>query len=77
MSFSEGYAMSLIMVNVVNIRIGEHIDLSPLTKKHAKPKNSSGAKHLLFCKHSASYNDFGILTREKNKLLLELKEGVN
>ena len=69
--------MSLIMVNVVNIRIGERIDLSPLTKKHVKPKNSSGVKHLLFCKHSASYNDFGILTREKNKLLLELKESVN
>ena len=77
MSSSAGYAMSLVMVNVVNVRIGEYIDLSPLIKKRVKPKNSSGAKHLLFCKYSASHNDFGILTREKKTFTRTKRESVN
>ena len=48
----------------MNVRIGEHIGISPLTKYHVKPKNSSVAYHLLFCNHSASYDDFSILLRE-------------
>ena len=56
----------------LNVRIGEHIGISPLTSKQVKPKNSSVADHLLLCNHSASYDDFNILTRE-NKFLLELK----
>ena len=55
-----------------NVRIGEHIGIS----KQVKPKNGSVANHLLFCNHSASYDDFSILTREKNKFLLELKESL-
>ena len=58
----------------LNVRIGEHIGISPLTRKQVKPKNSSVADHLLLCNHSASYHDFSILTREnKKKFLLELK----
>ena len=47
-----------------NVRIGEHICISPLTKKPVKPKNSSVADHLLFCNHSASYDDVSILTHD-------------
>ena len=35
--------------------------------------NSSVADHLHFCKHSASYDDFNILTRKNKKFLLKLK----
>ena len=38
--------------------------------------NSSVADHLLLCKHSVSYDDFSILTRENKKCLLELKESL-
>ena len=51
-------------VRHLNLRIVEHIRLSPLTKKQVKPKNSSVADHLLFSNHSASYDDFSIVTRE-------------
>ena len=60
----------------LNVRIGEHIGISPLSRKQVKPKNSSVADHLLFCKHSASCDDFSILTRENKKFLLELKESL-
>ena len=46
----------------LNVRIGGHTGISPLTKKRDKPMNSSAADHLLFCNHSASYDDFDILT---------------
>ena len=58
----------------MNVRIGEHIGISPLTRKQVKPKNSSVADYLLVCNHSASYDDFSVLTRENKKFLLELKE---
>ena len=60
----------------LNVRIGELIGISLLTRKQVKPKNSSLADHLLLCNHSASYNDFSILTRENEKFLLELKENL-
>ena len=60
----------------LNVRIGEHIRISPLTRKQVKPKNSSVADHLQLCNHSASYDDFSILTRENKKFLLELKESL-
>ena len=44
----------------LNVRIGEHIGISPLTRKQVKPKNSSVVDHLLLCNHSASYHDFSI-----------------
>ena len=59
-----------------NVRIGEHIGISPLTQKQVNPKNSSVADHLLFCNHSTSYYDFNILTRENKKFLLELKKNL-
>ena len=60
----------------LNVRIGEHIGISPYTKKQVKPKNSSVVDHLLFCNHSASYDDFSILKRENKKFLVELKESL-
>ena len=59
-----------------NFRIGEHIGISPLTRKQVKPKNSFIADHLLLCNHSASYDDFNILMCEKKTFLLELKESL-
>ena len=56
-----------------NVRIGEHTGISPFTRKHIKPKNSSVADHLLLCNHSASYDNFSILTRENKTFSLELK----
>ena len=60
----------------LDVRIGEHISISLLTRKQVKSKNNSLADHLLFCNHSASYDDFSILTRENKKFLLELKESL-
>ena len=60
----------------LNVRIGEHIGVSPLTKKQVKPENSSVADHLLFCNHSAPYDDFNTLTPENKRFLLELKESL-
>ena len=60
----------------LNVRIGEHIGISTLTRKQVKPKNSSVADHLLLCNHSAYYDNFSILTRENKKFLLELKESL-
>ena len=56
-----------------NVRICEHIGISPLTKKQVKPKNSCEADHLLFCNHS-TYNDgFSILKHKNQNFLLQLK----
>ena len=63
-------------VRQMNVRISAHIGISLLTKKEVKPKNSSVANHLLFCNHSAYYDDISILTRESEKVLLELKESL-
>ena len=60
----------------LNVRINEHISISPLTKKHVQPKKRSTADHILFCNHSASYEDFSILRRDNKKFLLQLKENL-
>ena len=49
----------------LNVRIGEHIAVSPLTRKQVKSDNSSVADHSLLFNHLASYDDFSIKTREK------------
>ena len=63
-------------VRHLDVRIGEHIGISLLIKMQVEPKNSSVADHLIFCNHSASFDNFSILTCESNKLLLELKESL-
>ena len=63
-------------VSHLNVRIGEHIRISPLTKKKVKPKSSTVSDHLLLCNHSPSYKNFSLLTKENKKFLLELKESL-
>ena len=63
-------------VGNLKVRIGEHIGTSSLTIKQIKPKNSSLANYLRFCNHSASYDDFSIVTRENKSFLLESKESL-
>ena len=71
-------ALSSIMVNLLHLHvsIGEHIAISPITKKQVNPKNNSVAGHLLFYNLSASYDNFSILTCENKNFLLELKESL-
>ena len=60
------------------LELGEHIGISPITNERVKRvKNSYLGDHLLFCNHSASYDDFSILTHENKKFLPELKEPIN
>ena len=54
-------------VRHLNVRIGEHIGISPLTKKKVKPKGSAVSDHLLLCNHSPSFEDFSVLTKENKK----------
>ena len=59
----------------LNVRIGEQIGISPLTKKQFKPDNSFVANDLLFWSHSVSYDGFSIHVRAKSKKYLpELKD---
>ena len=70
MSLSSDSAMNPFTVNMLYlILIGEHIGISTLTKKQVKPKDSYISNHLLLINHSASYNDFSILTRENEKFV--------
>ena len=63
-------------VRHLNIRIGEHIGISPLTRKKVKPRGSAASDHLLFCNYSPSFENFSVLTKENKKFLLELKESL-
>ena len=61
-------------VRHLNVKIGEHIGISPLTKKKVKPKCSAVSNHLFLCNHSPSFENFSVLIKENKKFLLELKE---
>ena len=63
-------------VRHLNVRIGEHIGISPLTRKKVKPKGSAVSDHLLLWNHSPSFENFDVLTKENKKFLLELKESL-
>ena len=70
-------------VRRLNVRIGEHVHISPIIKKKLSLRTTLIyygdhllGDHLLFCNHSASYDDFSILIRENKKFLLELKENL-
>ena len=56
-------------VRHLNVRIGEHIRISPLTKKKVKPNGSAVSHQLLLCNHSPSFEN--VLTMENKKFLLE------
>ena len=57
----------------LNVRIGEHIGISLLTKKEVKPKGSAVSNHLLLCNHSPFFENFSVPTKENKTFLLELK----
>ena len=63
-------------VRHLNVRIGEHIGISPLTKTKVKPNGSAVSDHMLLCNHSPSFENFSVLTKENKKFLLELKESL-
>ena len=54
-------------VRHLNVRIGEHIGISPLTKKQVKPKNSSVADHLILHRHYCNYS-----TGPSNKIFVRI-----
>ena len=59
----------------LDIRSGEHIGVSPLTKKKFKPSNNSAiCDHLLHCNFLPSFDNFNVLAHENKKHLLEIKE---
>ena len=61
-------------MRLLNVRIGEHIGISPLAKNQVKSNNCSVSNYLTSNNHSAAYDDFSIVTHENKKFLLELKE---
>ena len=63
-------------VRHLNVRIREHIGISPLTRKKIKPKGSTVSDHLLLYNHSPSFENFSVLTNENKTFLLELKESL-
>ena len=48
-------------VRHLNIRIGQHIGISLLTKKKVKPKGIAVSNHLLLCNHSPPFENFSVL----------------
>ena len=63
-------------VRHLNVRLGEHIRISTLTKKRVKPKCSAVSDHLLLCNDSPSFENFSVLTKQNKTFLLELKESL-
>ena len=47
-----------------------------MTKKKVRPKGSAVSDHLLLYNHSPSFPNFGVLTKENRKFVLELKESL-
>ena len=60
-------------VRHLNVRIGEHIGISPLTKKKVKPKGSAVSDHLLLCNHSPSFENFSVLTKGNKKIPIRIE----
>ena len=64
--------MNPIMGNALrhlNVIIGQHIGISPMTKK-VKPKGSSVTNYLLLCNHFLSVINFSVLTKKNKKILI-------
>ena len=56
----------------LKVRSGEHIGISPLTFKKAKPsKESTICDHLLNCNNILSFEEFTIVTNQNHKFVLE------
>ena len=61
-------------VRHLNVKIGQHIGLSPLTRKKVKPMGSAVSDHLLLCNHFLSSENFSVLTKENKKSYWNLKK---
>ena len=61
----------------LNIRVGEHSGISPLTGKMSKARKTNTVKdHMLFCNHIVSLDDFKILTSSNSEFHLKIKESL-
>ena len=61
----------------LDIRSGEHIDVSHLTGKMDKSSNNSAiCDYLLHCNFLPSFDNFSVLAHENKKYLLEIKESL-
>ena len=63
-------------VRHLNVRIGEQIGFSPMTKKKVKPKSSTASDHLLLCNRSQSFASLISLTKENRTFVLAVKESL-
>ena len=61
-------------VRHLHVKIGQHIGLSPLTRKKVKPMGSAVSDHLLLCNHFLSSENFSVLTKENKKSYWNLKK---
>ena len=58
----------------LNIRVGEHLGVSPLTGKKSKTKKTTAIKdHMLFCDDVVSLEDFKILASSNSEFHLKIK----
>ena len=61
----------------LNIRVGEHSGVSPLTGKKLKAKATTAIKdHMLLCDHVVSLKDFKILASSNSEFHLKIKESL-
>ena len=61
----------------LNVRVGEHLGISPLTGKKSKARKTTAVKdHMLFCDHIVSLDDFKILTSSNSEFHLKIKESL-
>ena len=62
----------------LNVRVGEHSGISPLTGKKSKARKTTAVKdHMLFCDQIVSLENFKILTSSNSEFhLLKIKESL-
>ena len=61
----------------LNIRVGEHSGVLPLTRKKSKAKTTSAIKdHMFLCEHVVSPKDFEILASSYSEFHLKIKENL-
>ena len=60
----------------LNVRVGEHSGISPLTGKKLKARKTAVKDHMLFCDHIVSLDDFKILTSSNSEFHLKIKESL-
>ena len=61
----------------LNIRVGEHSGVSPLTGKRSKAMTTTAIKdHVLICGHVVSFEDLKILASSNSEFHLKIKESL-